>query len=182
VAQANKLKEEQRALHPNSMYIRRSRAELIKAGHFVQRRKKGNNKKAKNSMIPKHPLSAYMWYLTEARPGTMREHPGSNVGQISKLCADRWHAMSEQDRLPWQTKAIADKERYAREMQGYAIQNDHALGRGTRQKYRNANDALMAQQFYSNKPSNDELSILRTLPIDQHTLNPNALLQHPSRE
>jgi hypothetical protein len=177
------------------MYIRRSRAELVKAGHFtktVQKRKRP--KREKNAMIPKHPLSAYMWYLTEVRPETMRNFPGSNVGQISKLCADRWNTMPEEARLPWQTKALADKERYAREMQGYAIQNDHILGRGTRQKYRNANntmDALMAQQFYNTSKANELIlqqqqpstssSILRaSLPIAQHTLNPNALLQHPT--
>ncbi|RCH83804.1 hypothetical protein CU098_008076 [Rhizopus stolonifer] len=143
VIQANKLKEEQKALHPNAMYMRRSRAELVKAGHVTKgsskdQPKRKRPKRDKNSSTPKHPLSAYMWYLTEVRPETMRNYPGSNVGQISKLCADRWNNMTEEDRLPWKTKAQVDKERYAREMQIYAIQNDHALGRGTRQKYRAA--------------------------------------------
>ncbi|KAL9558977.1 hypothetical protein MBANPS3_000632 [Mucor bainieri] len=151
VNQANKIKEEQRALHPNSMYIRRSRAELLKAGHFSKgntdqpadsHSKRKRPKRDKNTTTPKHPLSAYMWYLTEVRPDAMRQYPGSNVGQISKLCADRWNVMSEEARLPWKTKAQVDKDRYAREMQIYAIQNDHALGRGTRQKYRSAAAAL----------------------------------------
>ncbi|CAO3607321.1 unnamed protein product [Mucor fragilis] len=151
VNQANKIKEEQRALHPNSMYIRRSRAELLKAGHFSKgnpdqpadpHTKRKRPKRDKNTTTPKHPLSAYMWYLTEVRPDAMRQYPGSNVGQISKLCADRWNVMSEEARLPWKTKAQVDKDRYAREMQIYAIQNDHALGRGTRQKYRSAAAAL----------------------------------------
>ncbi|GAN04419.1 C. briggsae CBR-HMG-1.2 protein [Mucor ambiguus] len=151
VNQANKIKEEQRALHPNSMYIRRSRAELLKAGHFSKGNpdqpadsqiKRKRPKRDKNTTTPKHPLSAYMWYLTEVRPDVMRQYPGSNVGQISKLCADRWNVMSEEARLPWKTKAQVDKDRYAREMQIYAIQNDHALGRGTRQKYRSAAAAL----------------------------------------
>ncbi|KAI7863939.1 high mobility group box domain-containing protein, partial [Spinellus fusiger] len=34
MAEADKLKETQRALHPNAMYIRRSKAELVKAGHY----------------------------------------------------------------------------------------------------------------------------------------------------
>ncbi|OBZ85827.1 Non-histone chromosomal protein 6, partial [Choanephora cucurbitarum] len=147
ITQANKLKEEQKALHPNAMYIRRSRAELVEAGRLtkhasqdstLKRKKRSKKKRNKNSSTPKHPLSAYMWYLTEVRPETMRHFPGSNVGQISKLCADRWNSMTEEARLPWKTKAQVDKERYAREMQIYAIQNDHTLGRGTRQKYRTA--------------------------------------------
>jgi len=133
------------------MYIRRSRAELLKAGHFTKgnpdqppdsHSKRKRPKRDKNTTTPKHPLSAYMWYLTEVRPDAMRQYPGSNVGQISKLCADRWNVMSEEARLPWKTKAQVDKDRYAREMQIYAIQNDHALGRGTRQKYRSAAAAL----------------------------------------
>lgn len=134
------------------MYIRRSRAELLKAGHFSKGNpdlpadssptKRKRPKRDKNTTTPKHPLSAYMWYLTEVRPDAMRQYPGSNVGQISKLCADRWNVMSEEARLPWKTKAQVDKDRYAREMQIYAIQNDHALGRGTRQKYRSAAAAL----------------------------------------
>lgn len=234
VNQANKLKEEQRALHPNSMYIRRSRAELVKAGHFTKRShqvqqanspssssstsssvsgsvnrstdptqpKRKKNRRDKNSTIPKHPLSAYMWYLTEVRPETMRNFPGSNVGQISKLCADRWNTMSEEARSPWNLKAQMDKDRYAREMQIYALQNDQNLGRGTRQKYRSAalRDTLTShantsstfdtnsvvplfytssdgkQSIYQLSSTESTNSILHnSLPM---TLNPNALLQN----
>ncbi|KAI9249768.1 high mobility group box domain-containing protein, partial [Phascolomyces articulosus] len=148
VSQANSIKETQRALHPNSMYIRRSKAELAKADtlhtnhpHHKQRKR---HRRDKNPAAPKHPLSAYMWFLTEVRPETMQTYPGSTVGQISKLCADRWNTMTETERLPWHTKAQADKERYAREMQIYASQHDHPMGRGTRQKYRAAAAAAAA--------------------------------------
>ncbi|GAA5811579.1 hypothetical protein MFLAVUS_005018 [Mucor flavus] len=220
VKQANKLKEEQRALHPNSMYIRRSRAELVKAGHFTKRSHPSNSsgncnsvepepslpkrkkpKRDKNSMIPKHPLSAYMWYLTEVRPDTMRNFPGSNVGQISKLCAERWNSMSEEARSPWKSKAQMDKERYAREMQIYALQNDHHLGRGTRQKYRTAAAALSQDTTSTSTSTNntstntfvdsvpifytDDKQHLYQLPASSNsilhnpmTLDPNALLQN----
>jgi hypothetical protein len=148
VSEANRLKQEQRALHPNSMYIRRSRAELKEAGKMIKEepsdKKTARRAKKKSPGIPKHPLSAYMWYLTEVRPKTMKSFPSSNVGQISKYCAEKWHTMTEEERAPWKTKAQVDKERYAREMQLYAIQNDHELGRGTRQKYRHAIAAAAA--------------------------------------
>lgn len=202
------------------MYIRRSRAELVKAGHFTKRSssststptssatttneepiaatlKRKKLKHKKNGSIPKHPLSAYMWYLTEVRPETMRNYPGSNVGQISKLCAERWNTMSEDARLPWKIKAESDKGRYAREMQIYALQNDHHLGRGTRQKYRPSTTTLdlshHQQQdnttsfvvddtvpiFYTDDklyqlPTTSSNSILHN-PM---TLNPNALLHN----
>ncbi|KAI8888579.1 hypothetical protein K501DRAFT_329706 [Backusella circina FSU 941] len=149
VREANKLKQSQKELHPDAVYIRRSKSELIKAGHkFKAKRYKElkadtssirkRYKRDKNPKAPKHPLSPYMWYLTEQRPETMRQYPGSTVGQISKLCADKWNTMSDQAQLPWKTKAEADKERYANEMQIYALHNNHSMGRGTRQKYRNA--------------------------------------------
>ncbi|KAL0093079.1 high mobility group box domain-containing protein, partial [Phycomyces blakesleeanus] len=147
VAEAERLKDHQRALNPNAMYIRRSKAELVKAGHYTRPKMKNRQtgfRRDKNSSTPKHPLSAYMWYLTEVRPDTMRAYPGSTVGQISKLCADRWNTMSETEQMPWKTKAHADKERYAREMQVYAAQVDHPMGRGTRQKYRSAAAASAA--------------------------------------
>ncbi|KAI8888374.1 HMG-box [Backusella circina FSU 941] len=149
VHEANKLKETQKALHPNAMYIRRSREELRKAGQsskgkkeslrfhpLQQQQQRKRHKREKHPTAPKHPLSAYMWYLTEVRPETMRHYPGSTVGQISKLCAERWNKMMEEERAPWMARAVSDKERYAREMQIYALQNDHIMGRGTRQKYR----------------------------------------------
>lgn len=185
------------------MYIRRSRAELVKAGHFTKRahvekesaeqpNKRKKVKRDKNSTIPKHPLSAYMWYLTEVRPETMRNFPGSNVGQISKLCADRWNTMSEEARLPWKSKAQIDKERYAREMQIYALQNDHHLGRGTRQKYRTAAalnqesfvDSNVVPLFYADDKQlyHHQLSVPSSPSSILHnpvmTLNPNALLQN----
>lgn len=190
VTEANNIKETQRALHPNSMYIRRSKAELTKAGHYARLKRKAleqqqqqalaaknsnlsdssakgdefadntsnpsnpaipnaesstsipkrrkRHKRDKNPAAPKHPLSAYMWFLTEVRPETMQTYPGSTVGQISKLCAERWKAMTDAERLPWHTKAQADKARYAREMQIYASQHDQPMGRGTRLKYRAA--------------------------------------------
>lgn len=164
------------------MYIRRSRAELVKAGHFTKRApdeiKRKKTKREKNSAIPKHPLSAYMWYLTEVRPETMRNYPGSNVGQISKLCAERWNAMSEEQRTPWKNKAQVDKDRYAREMQIYAIQNDHHLGRGTRQKYRSAALKSTDQRFMEFYQQNNQLSAPTSPSSILHTLNPETLLQH----
>ncbi|KAI9305218.1 high mobility group box domain-containing protein [Cunninghamella echinulata] len=197
--QANKIKENQQALHPNAMYIRRSKAELTEAGHYekVEQKKritagidlitdnatslsspsssdhtsksinqqpvlssssspliKKRVKKKKDPKQPKHPLSAYMWFLTEVRPKTRQLHPKLTVGQISKLCADQWNAMEEHQKLPWIEKATNDKARYAREMFFYANQNTHhPLGRGTRQKYRSYQHQLQQNLTFNPIPS-----------------------------
>lgn len=46
-----------------------------------------------------------MWYLTKVRHDIMRKFPSSRVGQISKLCADHWNAMTQEQRLPCVSKA-----------------------------------------------------------------------------
>ncbi|CAO3638281.1 unnamed protein product [Cunninghamella blakesleeana] len=84
-----------------------------------------------------------MWFLTGVRPKTRQLHPKLTVGEISKLCADQWKTMTEDEKLPWVEKATNDKTRYAREMFFYANQNTHPLGRGTRQKYRSFNNPFL---------------------------------------
>ncbi|CAO3599768.1 unnamed protein product [Absidia cylindrospora] len=113
------------------------------ATRSTTKRTRRKHKRDRNPGAPKHPLSAYMWFLTEVRSETRQSYPGSTVGQISKVCADRWHAMAEGDRLPYQTMASTDKARYAREMRVYASQNNHTMGRGTRQKYRASSPTLL---------------------------------------
>ncbi|CAO3649081.1 unnamed protein product [Cunninghamella echinulata] len=172
--QANKIKENQQALHPNAMYIRRSKAELTEAGHYekVEQKKRitsgidlitdsttssssssPSDHTSKNPKQPKHPLSAYMWFLTEVRPKTRQLHPKLTVGQISKLCADQWNTMEEHQKSPWIEKATNDKARYAREMIFYANQNTHhPLGRGTRQKYRSYQHLLQQNLTFNSIP------------------------------
>ncbi|KAI8073933.1 high mobility group box domain-containing protein [Gongronella butleri] len=197
VAQANKIKSKQQAHHPNATYIRRSRAELIKAGHYdkqqqkrraaagiaidgtenqqidpqqhqqhqhifavqepvaaasAAKRPKRLQKRQRTPGAPKHPLSAFMWFLSESRAKTRLAHPGSTVGQLSKLIAAQWKTMTDVERLPWINKAANDKDRYAKEMRVYAAQPQHPVGKGTRQKY----GATMA--YYYEQASNSPIA------------------------
>ncbi|ORZ26133.1 hypothetical protein BCR42DRAFT_401644 [Absidia repens] len=120
------------------------------------KRTRRKHKRDRNPGAPKHPLSAYMWFLTEVRSETRQSYPGSTVGQISKVCADRWHAMAEDDRLPYLTMASTDKARYAREMRVYASQNNHTMGRGTRQKYRASSPTLLLASIDAGLPEQQQ--------------------------
>lgn len=150
------------------------------------RKRKGREK---NPAAPKHPLSAYMWYLTEVRPVTMQDYPGSTVGQISKIIAERWREMNEHDRAPWLAKAREDKLRYTREMQVYAAKCSPSLGRGTRNKYRTTEAELAALNKMTAKddridshhntdsllpPSLDPASLLGG-PFDDSSLQPSPI-------
>lgn len=132
----------------------------------------------KNPAAPKHPLSAYMWYLTEVRPVTMQEYPGSTVGQISKIIAQRWRQMDENERGPWVAKARDDKLRYTREMQVYAAKCSPSLGRGTRNKYRTT-DAELAALNKATAKDHGIHSHSSTDSLLQATLDPASLLTGP---
>ncbi|KAI8966997.1 high mobility group box domain-containing protein [Mycotypha africana] len=83
-------------------------------------------KKTKHPLAPKHPMSAYLFYLASVYTEVSLKFPGSTVGPISKSISQTWHAMSPEERSPWKQKADLDKARYAREMQEYMAQtNSH---------------------------------------------------------
>lgn len=101
---------------------KRSRKAIAPGG---QRDPRGRKKKRhKHPFAPKHPMSAYLYYLASVYPKVSLEFPGSTVGPISKSISKTWHAMSAEERLPWIQKADSDKARYAREMQVYMANNN----------------------------------------------------------
>ncbi|KAI8341787.1 hypothetical protein BC941DRAFT_173561 [Chlamydoabsidia padenii] len=81
-------------------------------------------KKHKNPFGPKHPMSGFLYFASDVRPEIVQKHPSSNVGAISKLLAERWKKMTDQDKLPWEEKAREDKARYAREVMEFKLAQD----------------------------------------------------------
>ncbi|KAJ3411508.1 hypothetical protein HDV05_002116 [Chytridiales sp. JEL 0842] len=71
----------------------------------------------KDKSAPKHPTSAFLYYLSEVRPRYTAKYPGSTVGPISKMISTEWKALSDETRKIYLKKADDDKMRYAREMQ-----------------------------------------------------------------
>lgn len=43
------------------------------------------------------------------------------TGQVGKVLGDRWKALNEKDRQPYEKKAAADKKRYEDEKAKYAV-------------------------------------------------------------
>lgn len=90
---------------------------------------------------PKRGLSAYMFFANEQRENVREENPGitfgrssrlyyfplglgltSQTGQVGKLLGERWKALNEKQRVPYDTKAAADKKRYEEEKAAYQAQ------------------------------------------------------------
>jgi len=85
---------------------------------------KGTKKKraTKDPNAPKRGLSAYMFFANEQRENVRSENPGIAFGQVGKVLGERWKALTEKQRTPYEAKAAADKKRYEDEKAIYQDQ------------------------------------------------------------
>lgn len=91
---------------------------------------------------PKRGLSAYMFFANEQRENVREENPGISFGkslrpanrlhrsvaqltpssgQVGKILGERWKALDEKARRPYDAKAAADKKRYEDEKAQYLV-------------------------------------------------------------
>ncbi|RWQ96501.1 high mobility group box domain-containing protein [Paecilomyces variotii] len=80
---------------------------------------RGVEKKKKDPNAPKRGLSAYMFFANEQRESVREQNPGISFGQVGKVLGERWKALSDEDRRPYEEKAQADKKRYEDEKASY---------------------------------------------------------------
>jgi len=78
-------------------------------------------KKGKDPNAPKRGLSAYMFFANEQRENVREENPGISFGQVGKVLGERWKALSENQRKPYEEKAQTDKKRYEDEKLAYNL-------------------------------------------------------------
>jgi hypothetical protein len=80
--------------------------------------KKGKKQK-KDPNAPKRNMSAYFLYSIAARPTVKSDNPEASFGDIARLISQKFKALTPKERKVWDEKAVADKERYTREMVDY---------------------------------------------------------------
>ncbi|KAB8291129.1 hypothetical protein EYC80_009817 [Monilinia laxa] len=76
-------------------------------------------KKKKDPNAPKRGLSAYMFFANEQRDNVREENPGISFGQVGKVLGERWKALNEKQRGPYEESAAKDKKRYEEEKANY---------------------------------------------------------------
>ncbi|KAJ9621236.1 Non-histone chromosomal protein 6 [Taxawa tesnikishii (nom. ined.)] len=86
--------------------------------------KADGGKKKKDPNMPKRGLSAYMFFANENRDKVREENPGIKFGQVGKMLGERWKALSDSERRPYEEKAAADKKRYEDEKAAYTAGGD----------------------------------------------------------
>jgi len=77
------------------------------------------DKKKKDPNAPKRGLSAYMFFANEQRDNVREENPGISFGQVGKVLGERWKALNEKQRGPYEESAAKDKKRYEEEKANY---------------------------------------------------------------
>ncbi|KAK6454814.1 Non-histone chromosomal protein 6 [Scheffersomyces xylosifermentans] len=85
--------------------------------------KRKATRKKKDPDAPKRSLSAYMFFANENRDIVRAENPGISFGQVGKLLGEKWKALTGDEKVPYETKADADKKRYEKEKAEYAKRN-----------------------------------------------------------
>ncbi|OUM63811.1 hypothetical protein PIROE2DRAFT_43160 [Piromyces sp. E2] len=69
----------------------------------------------KHPSQPKHPSSAFLFYLREVRSGYVAQHPTKSLGFISKLISKAWKELSDEEKAIYVKKSEEDKIRYNNE-------------------------------------------------------------------
>lgn len=62
-----------------------------------------------------------MFFANEQRENVREENPGISFGTVGKILGERWKALNEKQRAPYEAKAAADKKRYEDEKAAYNV-------------------------------------------------------------
>ncbi|KAG6211158.1 High mobility group nhp1 [Claviceps purpurea] len=90
--------------------------------------KRATKKDAKDKKRgPKRGLSAYMFFANEQRENVRAENPNITFGQVGKVLGERWKALNDKQRVPYEAKAAADKKRYEDEKAAFQASEQSGL-------------------------------------------------------
>ncbi|KAL4882101.1 hypothetical protein BJY04DRAFT_188029, partial [Aspergillus karnatakaensis] len=75
---------------------------------------------------PQRSLSAYMVFASANRQTILDENPGIVFGQLGKTLQEKWKALSDEERKPYEDEAAADRKRYEDEKAAYIASMESA--------------------------------------------------------
>ncbi|XP_060793833.1 high mobility group protein B2b isoform X1 [Neoarius graeffei] len=76
-------------------------------------------RKKKDPNAPKRPPSAFFVFCSEHRPTVKGEYPSLSIGDIAKKLAEMWAKQSPKDRMPYEQKAAALRQKYKKDIAAY---------------------------------------------------------------
>ncbi|XP_011009449.1 PREDICTED: FACT complex subunit SSRP1-like [Populus euphratica] len=89
--------------------------------------KKRKPKKKKDPNAPKRSKSAYMFFSQMEWENVKKSNPGIVFGEITKALADKWNAMSAEEKEPYEEMARDDKQRYKSQVNDYKNKNPQPM-------------------------------------------------------
>eukprot|EP00474_Spongospora_subterranea_P010948 CRZ11406.1 hypothetical protein [Spongospora subterranea] len=84
----------------------------------------GGKRRRKHPLAPKHPLSAYLFFVATHRAALTAKHTDKTFTEVAKIIGDIWQSMTNQQRKKYEILASADKKRYEFEMRSWS-KSDH---------------------------------------------------------
>eukprot|EP01083_Nonionella_stella_P056705 149192_1 len=69
-------------------------------------------KRKKHPNAPKHPMSAYLYFVGSTRQKLKEDNPGKDFTAVAKMLGENWKRLSTEDRREFVEKAEKDKKRY----------------------------------------------------------------------
>merc|ERR1712204_85015 len=75
--------------------------------------------RSKAKKKPKNPLSSYLLYCNEVRDKFREANKGMKMGQVSKLIAADWKALSEEDKKQYVDKSVELRAEWKTAMEEY---------------------------------------------------------------
>lgn len=74
-----------------------------------------NQKKDK----PKRPMSAFFLFVRDRRNVVRMSHPGVKISEITSMIADEWNVLAIDQKMPYISEALENKEKYNQELKSY---------------------------------------------------------------
>tara|TARA_A100001015_G_scaffold147430_1_gene163477 strand:+ start:764 stop:1243 length:480 start_codon:yes stop_codon:yes gene_type:complete len=81
--------------------------------------KSKSNKKKRDPLRPKRPLTAFMRFSTFKRSELKKKHSDLSMTELSKLIGEAWRNASDEEKRPHQEQAAEDHEEYRVKMEKY---------------------------------------------------------------
>jgi len=83
-------------------------------------------KKAAKAGMPKRPATAYLLWCNANRENMQARHPGAGFTDMTKLLAEAWKGIDQEERAVFQGRAEVEAARYQQEMAAYRAEHPDA--------------------------------------------------------
>jgi hypothetical protein len=84
------------------------------------RPRKKNKRGLKDPAAPKRASGAYVFFTNQERPQIHKEFPGIKFTEMGRVLGERWRALDNDEKKPFEDMANEDKLRFQMEMQQYS--------------------------------------------------------------